>query len=427
MIAWPVLVLGLSLPALVDCSAAKDLKDAASGCDEFSGGSASAVGTLDVDVKVKAFLQASLALQTLATSVRQDALTSCSAIATDLGVADTWSAQTDPDMQVQIACNAASTKIQAILSAGASGQASLSIQWTPPECTVDVSATATCQGSCSGQASCTAPDVNVACEPGQLSGGCTGMCSGSCTASATAPSIACEGSCTAECTGSCDAQCTGTCMGNCTGKCDGTCSAMDAQGNCTGTCTGTCKGTCDAMCKGKCEGKCAGSCTGSCNVMPGSASASCMGECSGSCDVMFTAPKCHGKVTPPSCNADVDCKASCDAQAHASAVCTEGMVTVVASASANTGDMQKLVATLQTNLPKIINNVTGKAKLAVDVAAQVASSGEALVNGVASFTGKAVACIPVAASASARASASISVSVMASASTSASCGGPSNG
>jgi hypothetical protein len=151
-----------------------------------------------------------------------------------------------------------------------------------------------------------------------------------------------------------------------------------------------------------------------------------MGECSGSCDVMFTAPKCHGKVTPPMCNVDAQCQGSCNAQAQASAMCTPGQVTVVASASATTGDIQKLVATLQTNLPKLIDNVTGKAKLAVDVAAQVASTGQALVSGVASLTGKAVACIPVAATASAKASASISVSVMASASASASCGGPSS-
>jgi hypothetical protein len=92
-----------------------------------------------------------------------------------------------------------------------------------------------------------------------------------------------------------------------------------------------------------------------------------------------------------------------------------------------TGDIPKLVATLQKNLPAIIQAVQTQGVLAGKAAAHVATSGSAVVANITSAGGKALACAEAAVSASAKASVSVQVSVMASASVSGSAGGPTSG
>src|SRR5260370_1976641 len=90
-LGWPSLVLALSVPCLMDCAAAKEATAAASGCDELNGGAA-AVGKLEIDAKLKAFVSATADLQTVATKIKGDVKAACVGFATDLRVMDTCTA-----------------------------------------------------------------------------------------------------------------------------------------------------------------------------------------------------------------------------------------------------------------------------------------------------------------------------------------------
>jgi hypothetical protein len=150
-----------------------------------------------------------------------------------------------------------------------------------------------------------------------------------------------------------------------------------------------------------------------------------MVNCRGGCSVAYKAPKCEGKITPPACNASASCQASCQSSVEVQAMCTPPAATLECSASASS-DVTALVNTVKTNLPAIIAGFQTQGKLALDAAAQVKTTGAAVVSNVTSLGGKALACATVGAEASVKASASVSVSVMASASVSGSCGGPSS-
>jgi hypothetical protein len=140
-------------------------------------------------------------------------------------------------------------------------------------------------------------------------------------------------------------------------------------------------------------------------------SAQWMAECNGDADV----------------TANAECKAACDARANAKATCDPPTVTIVGVAVADTAKqmkIDKLVATLKTNYPKII-----RAQQRVQFA--LVPSGTALVAAVkAGATSlkavgvQATACMAVAidavVDAAASVDASVSVSVMVSASVSAS-------
>src|SRR5882762_2495265 len=114
---WIVILGGAS--AMTDCALKNDVQDAVSGCDEFNAGG-EAVASLNVDAKVKAFVQAAAELKTVGDSIKADVKASCVNIAVDLGVdlgeADVWKNDSD-DSAVTAACNAAQAKIDAIMTA----------------------------------------------------------------------------------------------------------------------------------------------------------------------------------------------------------------------------------------------------------------------------------------------------------------------
>src|SRR5436190_7025644 len=95
------------------------IKGSAEGCDEFTvGGQVDA--NLKVNPKVRAFMQAASDFGTNADEIKTAVMTACTKIATDLGVADTWSAIQDSDKAITNeqrtgACDAAGGKIQQIL------------------------------------------------------------------------------------------------------------------------------------------------------------------------------------------------------------------------------------------------------------------------------------------------------------------------
>jgi len=161
----------------------------------------------------------------------------------------------------------------------------------------------------------------------------------------------------------------------------------------------------------------------------------------------------HADVTPPRCqvNASVDaqcraqcaaqgqaqgqvqntqasgaasgearCESACKAHADLTAQCTEAQVRV--QAQTNTGEMAKVVATLDKNLPVLIKaEVAYGQRIAGDVDTLV-STGSELPHAFARLSSHAGACVASAANATLAAQASLRVSVQASASVSAKAG-----
>ncbi len=135
-----------------------------------------------------------------------------------------------------------------------------------------------------------------------------------------------------------------------------------------------------------------------------------------------TVPKCETELIPPVCTGDANCQSNCSAKASAKMICEPLTVTLTANVDVMAaGDLAKLKATIEANLPAILLTAKTQGPLAVRALEKVAATGKAVVNASASLGGKAVACAGTAAEASVKASASVSVSVMASASVSSSC------
>jgi len=374
------------------CSSVKDavsnVEQASSGCDELSAGEAS-ISKLSIDGDTRAFVTASANLAAVATSTEIEVLNACKAIDKDLEVTDTWSKlATDggaPDAETSEACGAAAKKIKAILEND--GGAGCELVISGGHCTVDVTAQASCEATCTGMTSCTPGDITTVCSPAEV----TGECDGSCKADAT-----CEGTVQTQ------AQCTGACEGECEGMCDAT----------------ACHGT---HCKGMCAGKCSGDCKVAAN-----AEANCGANvnCRGGCTVAYKAPKCETTVTPPACKSSETCKASCTSNVEAKTTCTPPGVSLDCNADVS-ADVQKVIATVKANLPRIVLFVQSQSKIVLAAANQVVATGKIVANDVTTLGGKAIACAGAAAQADANASASLQVSFMASGSVSGSCGGPS--
>jgi hypothetical protein len=207
-------------------------------------------------------------------------------------------------------------------------------------------------------------------------------CKGSCQAEVDPGQIAaqCE---PARLSGFCQGRCSGRCDGRCSGNCNGECSARDASGQCAGQCNGECYGSCDATCHARCEGQ-------------------------------WQAPRCEGQVTPPS--ADAECNASCRAHADARASCTPPTVEVQVSQNVDMG--ARLAATLQANLPQLLQAQWGLAQRLAADAQVVVDIGGQLPSIVGNAGLNALACIAAASEASVQASARLRVSFEASASVS---------
>lgn len=213
-----------------------------------------------------------------------------------------------------------------------------------------------------------------------------------------------------------------SCKGQCVAELDpgyvkAHCQPGHLYGRCEGSCSGSCSGTCNGTCQGQCAGSTGadGSCNGQCN---GTCQGACRGDCKGSCSVEFEEPKCAVAMKGPS--ADARCEGNCKADANLQAQCTPARVRI--EGAANAGELPKLVATLQANLPALIEaEVKYGARIAEDVKVLV-QTGSELPNAFGQLSAHAGSCIAAAANATLRAQASIRVSVQASASVSAKAG-----
>lgn len=365
---------------------------------DFSGEVSSSFGDAELDALFDATGRFSVAAGQIESSV----LSACNAISTDLGGA--------MGMDPQTACMNAVTQIQAVKAANAT--AVLSIRYTPAVCSASATAIVDCTAMC--DASFDAMATPPTCEGGMLSGSCSGMCSGSCTVEG---SVMCTGSCSGSCMGSCDAEVSATCTGTCRGQCEGTCMTMGPDGSCMGECMGTCRGDCMGTIEGDCSGSCDGMCMGSCrsDVM-----ATCMGTCSGSCDVMFTEPRCEGGEW--SVMADAECQAACEADASFAVECTEpSLVVTFTGVATMPTDLQALVDTLETNLPRLIA-VIEKAQIIVGATVDIAARLPAATDAATSAGVEAVSCHAQAIDAQVQAASQVNVSVMASVSVTAEAG-----
>lgn len=157
----------------------------------------------------------------------------------------------------------------------------------------------------------------------------------------------------------------------------------------------------------------------------GAAEASCRAQCNAQGSASGTArgraqnDQASGAARGTA-SADARCESSCKAHADLTARCTEPRVNV--QAQVNTGEVGKVVATLQRNLPPLINaQVAYGERIAGDVDVLVRTGAE-LPRAFGTLSAKAGSCVAAAANASISAQASLRVGVQASANVSAKAG-----
>ena len=183
------------------------------------------------------------------------------------------------------------------------------------------------------------------------------------------------------------ANCEGSCEAECDGECSGTCT--DANGHQTMN---------DPNCHGKCSAHCSGTCSGRCTI-DASAGVQCGANvtCEGGCMGSYTQPTCETIVKPPSCTVDATCLSGCQAESVAHAVCDPPTVTLEADASVSDA-VGKLVATVNKNLPPLLQTAEQEAHFAETLVTNVSTSGQAVLQASGDLNGKSLACAGAAAS-----------------------------
>ncbi|WP_441291380.1 hypothetical protein ACSRUE_13735 [Sorangium sp. KYC3313] len=351
--AFPLALAGLSVIPAMGCDKVSELQNDVC-CRDFTPGADLATVEWglegEAELNYGAFMQSVSDFTGAAGAIVADVTSACQAIALDLGADVATITATKPNERAEQWCELA-------VDALGDATAGLSITFQPPSCTVDASVQANCEARCSANVECqlTPAEVVARCDPGQLSGRCEGKCTGSCEGSANL-AVHCEG----------------TCQGTCEGTCDGECSATTAGGDCRGECQGTCTG--------ECRGSCA---------FAAEAEVQCNADCSGSCDVQFKAPKCKAELKPPSaeCQGSAECSGSCEASASAKASCREPAVNIEGGA-----DVEAAIATLKANLPRLLVVAHARGELLLASAQAVVEAGGHL-EGAATGSVKAGACL----------------------------------
>jgi hypothetical protein len=135
------------------------------------------------------------------------------------------------------------------------------------------------------------------------------------------------------------------------------------------------------------------------------ANANAHGRCAGACDV----------------NADAECRASCQAHANVHATCEPAQVSVRAMQGGEQAG--PLIATLQANMPSLVNAQLALGQRIMEDAKVITQVGKHLPQVIANAGAAALACVGAGADAAANASVRINVSVRASANLSSRIGG----
>jgi hypothetical protein len=357
----------------------------------------------------------------------------CINIARDLGETDRWSSDNSDDAISNAgktgACDVASARIEAILTAGATTSANFALEVTGGQSEIAVEVQASCEETCKTEQSCTEATIVQRCDPAQLVVVCSAECKAEATCQGRVDHAAnCMGKCESECVGKCAGECNGTttggCDGSCEGKCDGTKTAAGGKADCSGTCEGKCsKCHATANCQGKCASACNGTCKGECKLDAG-VNVTC-GEsikCKGGCTGTFTEATCESELVAPVCTGDTTCQTSCSARGSAKAKCNRATITLRADLEA-TADAAKLKATIETNLPVLLQTAVTKGQLVQRALDKVSATADAAVDLSTRLDLKTIACAKQAAEASRSTKTSTGIAVQASVSVNASFSG----
>ena len=401
-------------------------------CGEFGQGG-DAVQTANIDGNVKAYVAAAADLKLLGDGIRGDVKGACINIAKDLGEADRWSGDDSDDAISNAgktgACDVASARIEAILTAGATASANFALEVTGGQCEIAAETQTRCEETCKTDKTCTEATVEKRCEPAQFVVECSAECKAEATCQGRVDRAAnCMGKCQSECVGNCGGECNGTTTGGCEGSCQGKCDGAKTPAGGSATCAGTCEGKCtkckpEANCRGKCAASCNGTCKGECKLDAG-ANVSCGAsvKCKGGCTGTFTEGKCETELIPPVCTGETTCQTSCSAQASAKAKCSPATITLRADLEA-TAEAAKLKATIETNLPVLVLTARTKGQLAQRALDKVSAAADAAVDLSTRLDTKTISCARQAASASRKAKTTTFIAVQASVSVNASFNG----
>ena len=158
----------------------------------------------------------------------------------------------------------------------------------------------------------------------------------------------------------------------------------------------------------------------------GSAEAACRGQCNAEGSAAGNAASnASGAHASGQASGDARCNASCKAHADLTARCSPARVNVQSTMSA--GDLSKLLATLERNLPKLLEAEIAYGKRIAGDVDVLARTGSELPHAFGHLSARAGACVAAAANATFAAQASLRVSVQASASISAKAGAHASG
>jgi hypothetical protein len=205
--AFPCLAALAAVFVLAGCPGAKIPGKGGGGVDPNACGDYATVS--DAGRKLNAFLDATATLQKAVKEVSVEVRTGCDAMAKELG-------QSAKGSNKEV-CDRVLAAVKEDLKAGIKAEASLTIDYKPAVCTINIDAGASFAAKCEAKAE---GDMSVRCD-----GTCTGTCSGACDGT-------CEGDNSGgECNGTCDGSCGGSCSGGCQGSADVEASAeCEAQG-----------------------------------------------------------------------------------------------------------------------------------------------------------------------------------------------------
>jgi len=309
---------------------------------------------------VKFLLGQTYRLSRTAPGLEKDLIDACTELGLAAGLSESeLKATPDSGHGAERACNAASTRVSALFRKARESKIILDLGVEPTHCFVDVEAAKKCLGDCG--APVRGGDIRAQCVGGEIAGLCQAYCSGICSA----PAGAGSGTCHAACSGKCDRDFRGTCGGKCIGTCDG------APTHGPRRCAGVCDGSCSEKGEGVCIGRCDGQCSSGWEPPPGTGK--CGGTCVGMCNGEVRDPMCTGDYAPP--GIDPVCQAACGAAAAMTARCETPLVRISVRGGKPTPELEKLLAGIQSAVPKIVRIQRGAAKKlprAIEVASTAA-------------------------------------------------------
>jgi hypothetical protein len=296
---------------------------------------------------VKFLLGRSHPLATTAAGLEKELIDACTELGLAAGLAKSeLEATPDAGHGAERACNAAATRVSTLFRKAKESRVLLDLQIEPMRCFVDADAARKCLADCGAPPK---GDLRAHCVGGEITGLCAGRCSGTCAL----PPGAGNGTCHGACSGRCDREFRGTCGGKCTGTCDG--APTRGPKRCAGICDGTCNDKAEGVCIGRCDGQCSGA------WEPPFQSSKCSGVCVGGCSGgEIQAPLCTGEYAPA--GTDPVCQAACGAAAALTVQCEAPLVRVAVRGGKPTPEIQKLLAGVQSAIPKIVRVQQGAAK-----------------------------------------------------------------